>query len=133
MTAKYDKLGDYVKSLVGTATNFNVGIGQTLLSLADKDYDLFASRINDLRKATAQSLTTTNTTTLQECHELMLQMHVLGELEAVGNACLNENVDRLVILRSFNQRLDIVGPFLSHKQYILGLRRAAMQLSRYVI
>jgi len=41
--------------------------------------------------------------------------------------------DRDVILENLDRRLDIIGAYTSDKQYLLGLRRAAMSLSRYVV
>ena len=129
-TAKYERLEKYVDQSATTSSSFNIGIGQILLALANKDNELFANRIQDLQRATAQSLTATNTSSLQECQELMLQCHVLAEIEAIGKASVVDNFDKSIILKSFSQRLDIIGPFFTHKQYVLGLRRAAMELSK---
>jgi hypothetical protein len=44
----------------------------------------------------------------------------------------NQGVERLNILESLNRRLEVLGAYLNDKQYLLGIRRAAMQLSRSV-
>ena len=133
VTGKYDMMRQIISSTATTSSSFNTGIGQALLSLASQDTQLFSSRITDLQRATVHALTVTNTSSLQECHSSMLRLHVLTELEAIGKASREEAFDKTGLLRMLNQRLDILGPFLADKEYVLGIRRAAMQLSRYVL
>jgi serine/threonine-protein kinase ATR len=40
--------------------------------------------------------------------------------------------NRQVVIENLDRRLDIIGAYTSDKQYLLGLRRATMSLSRYV-
>ena len=63
----------------------------------------------------------------------MLQFHVLTEIETISGTRNKENVDNISLLKSLNQRLNVLGAFLSDKQYILGLRRATMQVSKWVV
>lgn len=135
VTGKWDKLKDYISEYPAKDYNFNVGVGQALLALGNEQSELFCSILEKLRTLTAQGLSSTNTASLQECHESMLKFHVLGEIEAISGASGIENLDQSDkpgIIRSLNQRLDVLGPFFSDKQYILGLRRATMHLSRQV-
>ena len=60
----------------------------------------------------------------------MLKMHVLTEVELISGVLPDPNMERQALISSLNQRLDVVGAFLSDKQYILGIRRAIMQLSK---
>ncbi|KAL9130247.1 MAG: hypothetical protein Q9217_001540 [Psora testacea] len=130
VTGKWEKLRSYVDQSPLWMRDFNVGIGRALLALSDRQVDKFAAILGNLRSFEVRSLSTTNTASLQECHESMLKFHVLAELEAISGAPDAGNVDKQNLTKSLNQRLDVLGPFLSDKQYILGLRRAAMQLSR---
>ena len=130
VTGKYDVMKTLVPDDALTSSNFNIGLGQVLLALASGEMDLVSSRIADLQMMTAQGLNVTNTSSLQECHGIMMQLHVLVELDAIAKASQDENFDKAGLLRTLNQRLDILGPFLADKQYICGIRRAAMHLTR---
>ena len=81
---------------------------------------------------TAKSLSPTSTASLQECRESMLRFHVLSEIESLSGLGRQGDTEKATVLGSLKQRLEVLGPFVSDKQYILGLRRAIMQLSKYV-
>ena len=61
----------------------------------------------------------------------MLKFHVLVELEMIAGTDSAGDIERIQILESLNRRLEVIGAYLNDKQYLLGIRRAAMQLSRY--
>ncbi|KAL6718301.1 serine/threonine-protein kinase M1 [Lecanora helva] len=133
-TGKWEKLRQYLSSsAVPTTGGFNVGVGQALLALLDKKPDVFSSILDTLRQSTASSLSTNNTASLQGCHDSMLKLHVLAEMETISgipnNDQLENQLEKSSMRTSLNLRLDALGPFLSDKQYILGLRRAVMELS----
>lgn len=133
VTGKWHKLQSYVSQYPAKDSNFNVGVGQALLALDNKQPETFCAVLERLRTLTAQSLSSTNTASLQECHEPMLNFHVLAEIEAISGASGIERLDKSDkshLIKSLDQRLDVLGPFFSDKQYILGLRRATMHLSR---
>lgn len=109
---------------------FNVGIGRALLALSEDKLEQFSNILNSLRQITAKGLSTTNTTSLQDCHESLLKFHVLTEIETISGVRSGDMADKRSLTASMSQRLDVLGPFLSDKQYILGLRRATMQLSK---
>ena len=132
VTGKWDKLEDYVRRSPAAAADFNVGVGHLLLALNNSEAKLFLQKLNRLRMATAQGLSLTNTASLQECHELMLRFHVLAEIEAISGTSSVDAVEKPDLFSPLNQRLEVLGPFVTDKQYILGLRRATMQLSKYV-
>ena len=129
---KLDKLKAYTSHAVASTTNFNIGVGQALVALSEREPGRFLSLIEDLRISIARNLSIANTASLQDCHDAMLKFHVLAEVEAISG--LNESTvfDKPKFISSLDQRLDVLGPFLADKQYILGLRRAAMQISLYV-
>ena len=130
VTGKWDKLRMYIDQAPPRTGEFNVGIGRALLALADNQTEQFARILEDLRSFEIRSLSSTNTASLQECHSSMLRFHVLTELEAISGVQNDEDLDKPRLMASLNQRLNVLGPFLSDKQYILGLRRAAMHLSK---
>ena len=132
MTGKWDKLEAYVNQSPEATTDFNVGLGQLLLAIKYNQTENFLQILQRLRMATAQGLSLTNTASLQDCHESMLRFHVLSEIEGISGISSIDSVGKPDLASPLNQRLDVLGPFVTDKQYILGLRRATMQLSKYV-
>ncbi|KAL8809103.1 MAG: hypothetical protein Q9200_003724 [Gallowayella weberi] len=130
VTGKWDRLEEYLgyasEELNG---NFNVGVGRALLELAKNQKDAFIKILDDVRRRTAKSLSTTNTASLQACHEILLKLHALTEIEIIGGTRKHRLIDKLSLAVTLEQRLDLLGAFNSDKQFLLGLRRAAMQLS----
>ena len=130
VTAKWAKLRQYLTSIPDNlGVDFNIGIGKALLALSDGDFDRFKNTLNELRRLNARSLSATNTLSLQICHNAMLRFHAITEVEAISGV-LPDECEKQALLSSLNKRLDVLGAFVSDKQYLLGLRRAAMQLSK---
>lgn len=109
--------------------DFNVGIGHALLALADGDSSRCSAFLERLRLTTAKTLSITNTASLQQCHDIVLKFHALTEIEAISNLRETGNDEKSRLMKSLDQRLDVLGPFLSDKQFLLSLRRATMQLT----
>ena len=131
MTGKWAKLKHYL-SLADDALreDFNVGIGRAIVALSEKDFEGFSVVLDNLRKITAKSLSPSNTTSLQVCHDATLKFHAIMEVEALSGTLGSNEDDRLSLLSSLDRRLELLGAFVTDKQYLLGLRRAAMQLSK---
>ena len=110
--------------------NFNAGVGRALLALADDKMDLFSNTLDQLRQTSAKNLSIINTASLQGCHDLLLRFHVLTEMEMISGVRSFNKFKKSDLRVSLNLRLEAIGPFFSDKQYILGLRRAVMQLSK---
>lgn len=110
--------------------DFNVRIGEALLALSQEDVKKFSASLNKLRQITARGLSTTNTASLQACHEAMLRFHAITEVEAISGVNAADENDKLALLSTLDKRLELLGAFVSDKQYLLGLRRATMQLSK---
>jgi serine/threonine-protein kinase ATR len=115
----------------GIAEDFNVSIGRALLALHAKDTNGFTSTIQSLRKQISSSLSIATTPSIGACHDILFKCHVLTELEVIAGTT-NQSVERPDVLESLNRRLEVLGAYLNDKQSLLGIRRAAMQLSRYV-
>lgn len=131
VTGKWDKLKGYLaKSGEVSDGEFNVGIGRALLALTKDNMSQFSSVLDQLRRNTVRGLSATNTTSLQGCHDSLLKFHALAEIEMIGSVGKIDKNKKSSLLSSMDQRLDVLGPFVADKQYLLGLRRAAMQLCK---
>ncbi|KAL8849305.1 MAG: hypothetical protein Q9221_005715 [Calogaya cf. arnoldii] len=131
VTGKWNKLEEYVgQASEKMAGNFNIGIGRALLALARNEREAFVQIVDDIRRRTARSLSATNTASLQACHDVLLKLHALTEIEAISGARKHGSVDKSALTVSLEQRLDLLGAFNSDKQFLLGLRQAVMQASR---
>lgn len=115
------------------AEAFNLGIGQALLYLKGKQPTAFRDQVKDMKVAVATTMTQTTTSSLHAAHEAMLKCHVLKELEMIAEASLSlvpQRGDREGLLTSLSRRLEVLGAYVGDKQYVLGIRRAAMELTR---
>ena len=131
-TGRWAALQRYTNMAPDTSgEDFNISIGRALLELQKRDIAQFTTSIRSLREQIACSLTKTTTPSLSACHNDMLKFHVLTELEMIAGTD-SPDLGRDKVLESLNKRLEVVGAYLGDKQYLLGIRRAAMQLSRYV-
>ncbi|KAL4803894.1 hypothetical protein BDV18DRAFT_166188 [Aspergillus unguis] len=132
MTGKWGKMHDYLELCAQkTTADFNIGIGLALDAFRRGEQQQFSEVIDGLRLSVARSLTANSATSLQSCHDGMLKLHALTEIESValtGDACGNPDL-RSDLRQSLDRRLDVLGGYLSDKQYLLGLRRAAMELT----
>lgn len=137
ITGRWDKLQGYL-GLCATqmSSDFNVGIGSALHILRQRkesEGDVFAVKsaafaeiINGLRLSIVKSLTANSVTSLQSCHDDMLRLHALADVESIASVGAGGSpVDSATLRR----RLDVVGGYIADKQYLLGLRRAAMELA----
>ncbi len=111
---------------------FNLGIGQALLCLRDGNVEKFKEHIHMLRDKVGASMTYSTTASLRASHDAMLKCHVLSDLEMIANENLKGDGDQQVVLTALDRRLEVLGAYVSDKQYLLGVRRAAMELMRYV-
>ncbi|EDN95718.1 hypothetical protein SS1G_11597 [Sclerotinia sclerotiorum 1980 UF-70] len=109
--------------------DFNVSIGKSLLALHQKESTRFVSTIQELREQITCSLSRATTSSIGSCHDTMLKLHVLTELEMIAGFDRTELTPREELLESLDRRLETIGGYLNDKQYLLGIRRAAMQLS----
>ncbi|KAK8195018.1 uncharacterized protein BKA78DRAFT_366770 [Phyllosticta capitalensis] len=140
MTGKWNALEELLVTAPSGLQEFNIGIGKAFLSLRDGDEAAYGATVNELREAIARGLSPSSTASLQACHDQMLKLHVLYEIDTISRGSefpvstsqdsSDSNDERKDFLTTLNRRLDMLGALTSEKQYILGLRRAAMQLSR---
>lgn len=109
--------------------DFNIGIGSALCALHQRRTSVFKNIVNDLRRSIAKGFTTNSIASLQACHDSVLQLHVLTEVECIADVTSSGYGNRASLMEALDRRLGILGGYLSDKQYILGLRRATMELS----
>lgn len=131
ITGRWDKLQGYLELGAGKGTGeFNVGIGSALNALRQKGASAFIEIVNELRLSVAKSLTANSVASLQSCHDDMLRLHALADVEAIVQAGPDDShPSKDFLLRTLNRRLNVLGGYLADKQYLLGLRRAAMELA----
>lgn len=133
VTGRWESLTKFTNQYDGVKTqDFNISLAQIFrtLHLQNGDRQLKA-QIQDLRDEIATSMTTSATASLQAAHEILLKSHVLTDLEMIIQ--VDQNMDeneRKATLSCLDNRLDIIGAYSADKQYLLGIRRAAMELRR---
>lgn len=109
--------------------DFNVGVGRALLALRHRKTTQFQTIIRSLRQSLAKSMSPSVTTSIQACHDHLVKLHALYEIEAISGTETRVVHDRDAIIQNLDLRLHIIGAYTSDKQYLLGLRRAAMTFS----
>lgn len=109
---------------------FNLGVGSALLALKDGRTESFVSQIQELKEKTAASMSLSATASLQTAHDAMLKCHVLADLEIIAGDHEKENGDQHEVMATLERRLEVLGAYINDKQYLLGIRRAAMELMR---
>lgn len=131
-TGRLDRIQADLTSL-STEVNgdFNIGVAKVLLAMKAKDTGMVNVSLQNLRDAVARNLTTANATSLQSCHDVLLKLHTIYEIETLGGVKQRPTDDKQVfhLLESMDKRLAVVGSYIADKQYLLGIRRAVMELS----
>ncbi|POS80813.1 protein kinase rad3 [Diaporthe helianthi] len=131
-TGRWETLRKYLGSYKtgNHLDDFNLGVGSALLALKDGHTESFVNQIQELKEKTASSMSMSTTASLQVAHDAMLRCHVLADLEIIAGDHKKEAVDQQGVSTSLDRRLEVLGAFVSDKQYVLGIRRAAMELMR---
>lgn len=130
VSEQWDKMRSLVHMGRNTSTgNFNLGMAAILDFLRRGETTRSLVALRELRLTTARAFTTTNTASLQACHDQSLQLHVLAEITSIIRTGDVPSSERKEFFEMMDRRLDILGVHLVDKQYLLGLRRATMQLS----
>lgn len=111
--------------------DFNATMARALLAVRNGNAEQLCTELKDMRATISRSVSHTNTWSLSSTHGQTLKLHMLYELEVMSGLSKippYTNVDNLI--RVLDRRLDVVGSFTEDKQFILGFRRAVMQLSK---
>ncbi|KAI1351099.1 phosphatidylinositol 3 [Xylaria sp. FL0043] len=110
--------------------DFNVSIAQALLYLQRGWTKEFVQAMKAMRERVGACMTSSTTASLQACHEPILRAHVLTDLELIAGVNNDGDQHPQDILKSLGRRLEVLGSYVNDKQYVLSIRRAAMELSR---
>ncbi|PWY69808.1 hypothetical protein BO94DRAFT_502566 [Aspergillus sclerotioniger CBS 115572] len=131
ITSNWAKLHEYLQlpSKHGTG-EFNIEIGSALNAFQHDNDTQFKEHMKSLRLSVAKSLTASSVASLQSCHDSILKLHALHEIESIARTKYGEGGSpRSKLSDILHRRLDILGGYISDKQYLLGLRRATMELT----
>ncbi|KAK3395553.1 phosphatidyl inositol 3-kinase, partial [Sordaria brevicollis] len=131
-TGRWQIMEKYIRSYTeGDVTDiFNLGIADALLCLKEGDGERFDELLQAMRDKVASSLTVSNTSSFRNCHDVMLKCHVMADLEMIVNAQPAKDEGHEPLMKALERRLEVLGAYVSDKQYVLGVRRAAMELLR---
>ena len=131
MTGRWDELRSTLEGLsVGTAGHFDVVIGCALLALHDGNEDKFRANLDALRREAVRNLSSTSILSLQASHDIRLRFHALSEIEAISGMQDMKATNHKKLITVLNHKLEVLGAYSSEKQYVLGLRRAVIALSK---
>lgn len=112
--------------------DFNVTVARILLCLRDNQPGATMPYFQSLRDKISASMTFSATSSLTACHEAMLRCHVLADLEMIIGLNGYEGMEPAKLMVDLARRSEVLGAYVSDKQYVLGIHRAAMHLMRYV-
>ena len=131
-TGRWQVMEKYLESYTeGDGSNiFNLGIAKVLLCLKKGDGERFEELLDEMRDKISSSMTFSGTSSFRTCHDAMLKCHILADLELIANAEPVEDEGLEPFLKALERRLEVLGAYVSDKQYVLGIRRAAMELLR---
>lgn len=131
-TGRWENLTKFTKRFrEDVFQDFNISLATIFEALhKDRNSDEFKSAIREMRDRIAETMNTSATASLQACHELLIKCHVLTDLEIIIGAKASNEKDHESTMALLDRRLEIIGGFYNDKQYLLGVRRAAMELTR---
>ncbi|KAI1263882.1 phosphatidylinositol 3 [Xylariaceae sp. FL1019] len=130
-TARWETMQKFVNKYQGDPTeDFNVSIAQALLYLRKGWAKGFLEVVKTMRNRVGASLTPAATTSIAACHEPMLRAHVLTDLELIAGIGSEGDQHPQEVLKSLERRIEVLGSYVNDKQFVLGIRRAAMELLR---
>ncbi|OAX81796.1 hypothetical protein ACJ72_03863 [Emergomyces africanus] len=130
LTGRWNKLDNYVGMASDQAIgDFNVAIGSALGALRHGKLGRFKDIIAKLRLNVAKGFTSNSVASFQASHDSVLKLHALTEIELLASHAPKTREDRIALFEILDRRLDILGGCIADKQYLLGLRRATMELA----
>ena len=132
VTGRWESLVKFKDRFHGSILqDFNISMAALFESL-HKHWQLecFTGTVQSMREKIASEMTTSATSSLQAAHELLLKCHVLTDLEIIVRSTSGEEDERRSMMTLLDGRLEVIGAYFSDKQYLLGVRRAAMELTK---
>ncbi|KAL7276740.1 serine/threonine-protein kinase M1 [Rhizina undulata] len=131
ISGQWDVLENYLaKSNDSTESIYEIRIGRALSALRNNDLEAFGKVIKSAREDVVNGLTESSTGSLRQCHDSMVKLHSLGELESIIPIMQGaEGIDTTKLKEILDRRLEVMGTYSKDKQYVLALRRAAFELA----
>ena len=130
ITGRWAKLHSYLQNCQEHDTGeFSIGIGSALNAFRLGDKKVFRNIINSLRLNVAKTMTANSSASLQSCHNSIFKLHALAEVECIAYSSNEGANSASVVWDALNRRLDVLGGYITDKQYLLGLRRGIMELA----
>ncbi|PHH78594.1 hypothetical protein CDD82_2953 [Ophiocordyceps australis] len=132
VTGRWDALVNFSHRFQGSVVeDFNISIAALLESLyAPSDSETLTATIGSIRDKIASEMTTSITGSLQAAHHVLLKCHALADLEMIVASKPQDDGEKRKAMELLDNRLDVIGAYFQDKQYLLGIRRATMELMR---
>ncbi|KAF5985926.1 uvsb pi-3 kinase [Fusarium coicis] len=132
VTGRWESLTKFAQRFRGDPIeDFNISIATLFEKLRAKDKAKELIKImKDIRVKISSSMNAASTSSLQACHDLLLKSHVLTDVEIIIGTKAGDEVARQTTAALLERRLEIIGAYMNDKQYLLGIRRATMELTR---
>ncbi|KAF5605879.1 uvsb pi-3 kinase [Fusarium pseudocircinatum] len=132
VTGRWESLTKFAQRFRGDPIeDFNISIATLFEKLRAKDKPEELIKImKDIRVKISSSMNAASTSSLQACHDLLLKSHVLTDVEIIIGTKAGDEIARQTTAALLERRLEIIGAYMNDKQYLLGIRRATMELTR---
>lgn len=132
VTSRWESLGKFTSRFNGsTIQDFNISIATLFESLRRQCApEEFTRAIAEIRENIAATMNASATASLQAAHEQLLKCHVLVDLEFIVGSNPKNDDERRKTMELLDGRLKVIGAYFNDQQYLLGIRRAAMELMR---
>lgn len=127
-TGRWDSLEEFLASVDHSQRfdNFNSGVAEILRRLRTRRQGEFLEGLQLMRDHLTSAMTFSATASLHSAHDLMLQCHILTELEMIAGVNQYAAAEATDLVKTLDRRLEVLGAYVGDKQYLLGVRRAAM-------
>lgn len=133
VTSNWEALDKYLgMSNESTECTYDIRMGRALSELRKNNIEAFKMGIDGAREAVAGMMVESSTSSIRQCHHLLVQLHALSELQIIGEELHRPEIDSKGLAQEFESRLNLMGTYSNDKQYILSVRRAALQLTGWV-
>lgn len=133
VTGRWESLAKFTSRFQDSVVqDFNISMAALFESLHKCcTYESFDKTVQTMRDKIALEMTMSATASLQAAHDVLLKCHALTDLEIVVGSTAGEESERRRTMALLSGRLEVIGAYSNDKQYLLGIQRAAMDLTRY--
>lgn len=126
-TGKWAFLDDCLaKKIDDPVADFNSGLAHVLNCVRKGQLTRAQQTLLSLRLKIAQGMTPSSTSSVKAVRTELLHLQALEEVELVTGIDSQADHDSMAIQSLLNKRLDVLGSYNDDKEYLLGIRRAAM-------